>query len=88
VARGVVVGLCAVLGVCVATAEMITQRESILEDLLERRRMMAEARALKARLAEIAQLRKVYAAKIIAERHAARLRQVNFLASKLERDHR
>lgn len=66
---------------------MIHQRQLILADLIERRRIMAEAKELQGRLEQLTKLRKSYAAKVIAERYAAAVRQVNFLASKLERDH-
>jgi hypothetical protein len=61
----------------------VSQRARILADLKERRRLLDEARAVRRRLAMLAELRRSYAAKAIAERHRVKLRTVNAIAGSI-----
>lgn len=61
----------------------VSVRARILADLKERRRLLDEARAVRNRLAMLAELRRSYATKAIAERHQVKLRQVNAIAGSI-----
>lgn len=67
----------------------VSVRARILADLLERRRILAEARALRDQLRALKSLRRAYAADVIAERHSTKVRRVNAIAASVcwETDH-
>ncbi len=62
----------------------ISQRARILADLLERRRIFAEAKQLRHRLRALTIQRRAFAAQVIAQRYQAKLRQVNAIAATLD----
>lgn len=62
---------------------MSVPRAQILADLIERRRILAEAKALRAQLQALIELRRVYAAESIAQRHQITLRRVNTIAASI-----
>jgi hypothetical protein len=67
----------------------VSQRARILADLLERRRILAEAKSLRHRLRVLTAQRRAFAAQVIALRYRAKLRQVNAIAASIcwEPDH-
>ncbi len=65
----------------------VSLRARILADLLERRRILMEAKQLRNQLRGLAVRRREFAACAIAERYKAKLRTVNFLAASLDGDH-
>lgn len=67
----------------------VSLRARILADLLERRRILAEAKMLRNQLRALKSLRRAYAADVIAERHRTKVRRVNAIAASVcwEADH-
>lgn len=59
----------------------VSLRARILADLLERRRIRVEAQALRKQLKALTDLRRAYAADVIAERHQTKVRRVNAIAA-------
>lgn len=62
----------------------VSLRARILADLLERRRILSEAKALRNQLRALKSLRRAYAADVIAERHRTKVRRVNAIAATLD----
>lgn len=62
----------------------VSLRARILADLLERRRILAEAKQLRDQLRGLSIRRREFAAHVIAQRYRAKLRQVNALAATLD----
>jgi hypothetical protein len=62
----------------------VSLRARILADLMERRRILAEAKELRHRLRILTAQRRSFAAHRIALRYQANLRQVNALAATLD----
>lgn len=67
----------------------VSLRARILADLLERRRILSEAKALRNQLRALKSLRRAYAADVIAGRHGTKVRRVNAIAASVcwETDH-
>lgn len=67
----------------------VSLRARILADLLERRRILAEAKMLRNQLRALKSLRRAYAADVIAMRHQTKVRRVNAIAASVcwEADH-
>lgn len=61
----------------------VSLRANILADVLERRRILAEAKSLRAQLKALTELRQQYAADKIAARHQTRVRRVNAIAASI-----
>jgi hypothetical protein len=61
----------------------VSLRARILADLLERRRILAEAKRLRGQLRGLAIRRREFAAHVIAIRYQAKIRQVNALAASI-----
>lgn len=62
----------------------VSLRARILADLMERRRLMIETKAIKARLKQIAADKAALATRTIAERHGVAPRLVNHLANAMQ----
>lgn len=56
-------------------------RARIMADLLERHRLLAQAKAVRSKLQQLNVARQSFAAKVIAERHQLPLRRVNAIAA-------
>lgn len=61
----------------------VSLRARILADLLERRRILAEAKELRNRLRALTARRRVFASHMIALRYQAKVRQVNAVAASI-----
>jgi len=61
----------------------VSLRARILADLLERRRILAEAKFTRAKLHHLAEQRRAFATRVIAERYQAKVRQVNAIAASI-----